>query len=343
MSSGVLIPEGRIQDDFLKNLCALFDIIRMGVPLAMDPTPTMQEARELGLLEVHSSEQASPMAAELKALLKDYDNLIRWYKDGSLSSFLKATAVKGQEETRWEISQAIKDMDQNNPTAQNSEGIFLQILLHLYQETVENKKQAELDLQSLGVSGSPLAEALGEDEPVEVLEPAKDSEEIALPIDESTLREVLRGWVTLFPSVLRPGDIIITVNPQVFAFITEQFEEAINTDIASAKALRVAIFSLPSCAHVPLKDLLSSRISEFRQKAGLLFDLVGRHPIEDLENLLNEKKSDLTQCAQELFGSSNPIAYRLRLCRLPKIQERHLGKNEFLSDLSGRLIVNMEA
>ena len=53
MASATVFPDGRIEDKHLKNLCALFDVVHIGMPWMMEPTQSMKHALKLGIIEIH--------------------------------------------------------------------------------------------------------------------------------------------------------------------------------------------------------------------------------------------------------------------------------------------------
>ncbi|RLB84465.1 MAG: hypothetical protein DRH15_04720, partial [Deltaproteobacteria bacterium] len=295
MSSAIVLPEGRIQEGHLKNLCALFDVVHIAMPWVMEPTAAMVEASRLALLQIHRPKEALGRDTELRSLLKEYKNLALSYREGGLSSYLRAVILGDKEETRWEVSETIKLMSSKGSVTQGTEGLYLQILLHLYQQTQESRNQAKIDLDSLEMSGSPLAEALGEEGTLESLDPDAESIDIKIPMDKSTLREVLRAWKALFPSVPEASQIVATLNQEVFDLITGEFEEAMNADIASARSLKVHDISLVAGVDIPWQEFGSRQIKEIRNKAKELFDLASTKSGQGTDPVLDEKKKLLIQ------------------------------------------------
>ncbi len=339
MASAAVFPDGRIEDKYLKNICALFDIVHMGVPWAMEPTTAMHEALKIGTLKLHHPPERLQLDAELKALLRDFSNLVTWYREGALSSFLKAAAVASDKETRWEISEAIKKMGNDHPGNEAVKGLYPQILLHLYQQTEEGRRGAEGALESLETSASSLAEALGQKDIGESAGTSSGVEDLTLPVDISTLAEVIRGWTDLFPVALKKAEVVVTINHEIFQFLTEQFEEAANVDLCSASSLAVASVEFVSAASIPWQAFNSRQISIVRQKATDLFNLARSGLADGHRDHLNDKARLMTHYLESSFPLEHRGTCQLSLCFLPASSALAFDGREFLELFSGKLII----
>jgi len=342
MASATVFPDGRIEDKHLKNLCALFDVVHIGMPWVMEPTQSMKHALKLGIIEIHRPAESLKLETELKSLLRDYENLALWYKEGALSSYLKAAIMGAKEETRWEISQAVKTMGKKDPGATDVNGLYLQLLLHLYQQTEENKKDVEFDLESLEISGSPLADALGEEEHKEFDRPATPgAQDLTVPVDLPTLGEVIRGWTVLFPTVLPRVQAVVTINREVFDFLTGQFEEAANTDIKSARPLMVMDIRLISTSGIPWQDFVSRQISIVRQKVTDMLDLASGTLTNGNQDQLDHQATLINEYLRSSFALEGKETYQVSLCLLPALSPNSLGKYKISELFSGKLLINL--
>ena len=340
MASCFVLPEGRIEDRYLKNLCALFDSVHIGMPWLMEPTETMTRFSEMGMLEIHQPEAAIPDQLDLSALLKDYRNWVTMNKEQSPSSFIKAALIQEGEEHRWEISQAIKQMNKVNASPAQTEVTTCFLLLHLYQQVREDETSAAQALESIDMSASPLADALGEaaDPGTNQIHPTDD---IAVPMSEEVLTDVLRAWAFMFGSIAQGVDIAVTPNRQVFDLVVEKFEERVNENIASARPLRIARISVPSCENIPFAQFNSPHGAETRREAARSFSRILNEWVWNGSSHIGEENDKLKERLL-LFGGSASQWIRLAVATLSSSAERPAKKNSIYGLLSGKLFITIE-
>lgn len=341
MTSVVVLPEGRIQEVHLKNLCALFHEVHVAMPSLMNPTSAMEEAARLGFLHIHRPQQTHGQEPALKSLLREYKNLALSSGEGGLSSYLKSLMLVDKEETRWDVSQRIKTMTRKTSETQDTEPLYLQVLLHLYQHVQESRNEAAIELESLEKSGSPLAEALGQEESLPLPDSDDGTDYIEVPLDETTLREVLRAWMALFPILAEASHIIAALNPEIFYLISGEFEEAINSDIASARPLEVKEISLQGFSSLPWKEFNSAQIQELRDKSKGLFDLASAKSGPNTDTALEENPTYSVNHMTNYSNKHGGYTIKLRFCKLP-VTRKDLLKAGFLASLSDKILLNME-
>ena len=341
MASVTVFPQGRIDEEYLKILCALFDTVHIAMPWAMDPTEAMQKAARFGLLEIHHPSEYVRFDTRLKAIVRDYENLANWYGQGKLSSFLKAAGMEDQGQARWKISETIKKMGTPQDSGPDPKALYYQILLHLYQKTEESTRKAEMDLEALEISGSPLAEALGEEPPLDHGRKSSRENAIRIPISDSLIEQVIRAWTELFPIVLDNTRILITLRPEVFSYVTSLVEDLANPNIVSARKLQVTHLILPSCAGISWSVLGTEQISELRQKIGHLLALNSEAPFETIHHRLAQDYTFISQYLKEAFCLDEVKTYRLSICPLPQIRPKDKESLGLVGTLSDKLMIGL--
>ncbi|MBW1730835.1 MAG: hypothetical protein JRH08_06805 [Deltaproteobacteria bacterium] len=343
-SEGIIFPHGRVHEAELKNLSLLFHVIRIGMPWHMDPTPWMSQLQQRGQLQIHRPSEDLLFDETLKNLLKEAKTWLDMNRQGSFSSFLKAVVATGSaEEDRWKISQAIKEMGKSLLPQAHSEGLYQQLLLHLYQESEENRKSAKRALDHIENSPSPLSEALGEEAPSPALGTGFDVRELSLPVNEANLQEILEAWTELFGPILSSCEIALTLDHNILNYLVEQFEEAANQDIKSAQPLKVHSFELPDCSMVPWDELTAP---EGDKRPGK--EVAQLFSEEVLMGLVGDgmTTTDSMIRLNEYIHSTLPVDLprniQLSLARLLPLDPDAFGNKAFLARFSGKALMHIE-
>ena len=341
MASATVFPDGRIEDKHLKNLCALFDVVHIGMPWVMEPTPAMIELSAMGLLKIHRPEAPIPSGLDPRTLLNDYKNWVMYGNEKSFSSFAKAALLQTTEESRWEISQAVKQMARGGESQTGSPDIYPFVLLHLYQQVQEDKGTADRALESINISGSPLAEALGKDMEPEFHQTSLGNDTVSIPIQEETLAEVLESWCSIFGPLLTENQVAVTPNPQIFDLIVERVEERLNKDLVSASVLKTPKISLPSCENLSIQEFSLPPIAEMRKKVGQIFSRISNdsdsNKIPGLEEAMEGLNGSITSLETE-----GKAMVDLKIANFTKLMEYNVEKHEFLRFFTGKLIMTVK-
>ena len=339
MASAIVFPNGRIENKHLKNLCAFFDIVHIGTPWAMEPTPTMRELSGMGLLKIHRPKSPIPFSVDPSKLLNYYKNWITYSNEKDISSFAKAALMQRPEESRWEISQAVKQMAKGGQYQTASQDLYPFVVLHLYQQIHEDKEAADRALESINKIGSPLAEALGEDTQSSLDESYLGIDAVSIPFQEETLVEVLDSWCSIFGPLLTENEVAVTPDPQIFDLIVEKFEENLNKDLISASVLKTTKISLPSCESLSIQDLTLEPIVEIRKKVGEVFSKISDDTKLNRVQSVNEAIESLNNCIAS-YVSAGQATLDIELVNLSKLEDAE--KSGFLRFFSDSLLMSLK-
>ena len=129
----------------------------------------------------------------------------------------------------WEIRKAIRPKEGDISEIQKDRIIRWHLILHLAGELEKENTEVETSLKNLKLSGSPLKEAMGDEDLAKGL---FDDLPLTSPPPSGELTQRLNHWIAawfgLFSSHVQPDTELLTLNRDIFQFVLDLFEGCVS-------------------------------------------------------------------------------------------------------------------
>lgn len=265
----VLCPELSVPEKTLERLVPLFDAVKIGRPWFMDEAEPFLQKHAVRILR--PPDELKP-PEDFKRLVAEYRGWVETSREKGFDAFLAFQEHKsyGQEAT-WDIRREIRRGGDSTDEDLKRNALKWNLFLCLAHEIRVQENEAEDLLKTLKEKDSPL-KGLSDGEE-ELPQPLSDlPERDGLPmLSEVVMGQVLESWFSLFQGLLRGDEILITLNPSVFQFLCDTWEEwgegpAAGAALKDAVALRRFPLLEKSPVNVIARHLSGKTIGRIRDE-----------------------------------------------------------------------------
>ncbi len=340
---GILFPHSYLQESTVQKILSFFWPLTIFQPWFMERPIFVPENDELNAIQIMNPPTNLRPEDDFMTLLSEYRQWIQYNQDRSYMEFLKISQEMDlSESTTWEIRQMLRQREQKASTREQDHRSRWHLILHLAQEVVDQRMEADRMLEVLKQKDPPLKGIVEESDHVK--SPLEDLPQFGSEpmVDEYQLRQIIEAWFGLFGGYLGGNDLLITCNPRVMDYISELSKESRDEDnIAYDSPIG---FKFPDLSQHTLEKLATIRKKYFnegriRELKNLILD-VGGDPDQNLftlEKLSHEIESFFPW---ELGGGTLKIWVQY-LARLA--DDEHIKRDGVLKQLSSRTIILVEA
>jgi hypothetical protein len=327
--SAALFPHSHASDKEIRRVLSFFDMLTIFQPWHMEDK--FSTPRERGLKVIHPPDHLRPIEG-FPSLLSEYKTWIRQHPDKGYASALSAVRKYWKdEEALWDIRRSIRHPEQGEHH-RHSAATRWHLLLHLARESEESLRWAGEVLRVLRERGSPLRDAVTEEEePASLLDDLSDFDQ-DLETDGEFLRMIFDAWQGLFGALLERDDVVVTLSQPIFENVSALWSEHLSEEEADG----VCRFCWPDLAcdksegiHLqrndePLREIRDAVIRRMRNPAG---------EMETLSSLARDLESNPKWVGKE------KLHFRMR----PFAPNTGIGaRGKSMSGLSGRVIFLLE-
>jgi hypothetical protein len=218
----ILCPDSSVPEKRLRVILSFFGAVTICRPWFMDyPVPLSQSGK---VRVLYPPDDVKP-SGEFKRLLSEYRVWIRTSHDKGFDAFLAFNEQKSQgEEATWEIRHQLRVKGGGQQEDRKRNALRWNLFLHLAQEIQEEEREAQDLLRTLKKKDSPLKGLIEEEEPPDPLSDLPEREG-TLMLSETGLAQVLKAWFCLFKRHLSGEEILLTLSPAVFQYLSDTWEE----------------------------------------------------------------------------------------------------------------------
>jgi|GEM_PF-1078368 len=218
--SAFLFPHSHASEREIKSILSFFDTLTIFQPWHIESQFSVPS--EWGLRVLRPPKHLRPIEG-FHSLLSEYKSWMRHCKDKGYASALAAMGYGKSNDCTWDIRRSIRGLDERADQSQTSATQW-HLLLHLARETEERLREAGEVLTVLREKGSPLRDAMVEDEAQGVLNDLSDFEP-AGEVDEEIIGRVFGAWHGLFSEMLNENASLVTLGRPVFETLSELWSE----------------------------------------------------------------------------------------------------------------------
>jgi hypothetical protein len=220
--AAILCPDSNVPEKRLKVILSFFGAVTICRPWFMDhPVPLSQSGK---VRVLYPPDDLKP-SGDFKRLLSEYRAWIRTSHDKGFDAFLAFNEQKSQgEEATWEIRHQLRVKEDRQQEDRKRNAWRWNLLLHLAQEIQEEEREAEDLLRTLKEKDSPLKGLIEEEDLPGPLSDLPEREG-TLMLSETGLTQVLKAWFRLFKRHLSGEEILLTLSPAVFRYLSDTWEE----------------------------------------------------------------------------------------------------------------------
>jgi hypothetical protein len=222
----ILFPHTCITEPDSKKMLSVSGHLTICQPWFMDgPIPNAESEDFSSVRIVRPAESMKP-EGHFKRLLSEYRSWMGQNRDKGYTAFLNAIRETGlSEDNPWEIRQMIRKTGKETPISQENNALKWHLILHLARDFEENRLEEEEMLSQVKQQKSPLAQALGEEEPFKGLFEDLPQSEKSLFADKHHLGQVIKAWFGLFGDHLQDHELLITLDRYVMEYVSDIFED----------------------------------------------------------------------------------------------------------------------
>jgi hypothetical protein len=229
-SSVILFPHTHLTAPKLKEVLAHFGRLTICQPWFMDEPVRSAERDGSSLIDVVNPPVDLKPKGHFKRLLSEYRLWIRQNQDRGYSAPLSARQIMTlSEELPWGIRQMIRQMGDHSSPPLKDHTLKWHLILHLAQESEENRVRAEEMLLQMKQEKSPLAEALGEESPGRGLFEDLTAYDTSPYLNMRYFRQVFEAWLGLFGNYVPHNGWLVTLDRHVMNYAREIFQDRIAT------------------------------------------------------------------------------------------------------------------
>jgi hypothetical protein len=219
--SAFLFPHSHASEREIKRMLSFFDTLTIFQPWHMENHFSIPS--EWGLKVLRPPEHLVPMKG-FPSLLSEYKDWMRQCRDKGYASTLSAVRGYGKSgDCTWDIRRSIRGQDERKDRSQTSATQW-HLLLHLARQTEEGLRDAGEVLTLLKKKGSPLRDAMMDEEAQGVLNDLSDFDPEG-HVDEEFVEMTLDAWHGLFSGMLNDNALLITLSLPVFETLSALWSE----------------------------------------------------------------------------------------------------------------------
>lgn len=321
----VIFPHSRLPEEKLKQVLSVFERVILFQPWFMEKAFSAGE-EFAGMIEVLNPPERLKPAEDFKRLLAEYRQWIKLKEDrGFPASLVCAEERLEADPAIYEIRGMIRNKGRGLEVEERAKTLRWHITLHLAEEMEEEQQSAEKLLRKVSGMDSPLKGAVEGDIPGGILEDRTLGGETLF--SEKRLTQILEAWTALYEEEIEGKGPLITVQPEVMAFIVETWEEFVGGGVQDRPAFS---FSTPDPSTLGRDEFLPWRES-YLAGSGLKKAILG--PLERPETGFPPMRDKAAAAVPETSGLDWAFHY------LPPMGEQRLPRRfGFMKKLSGKLL-----
>ena len=278
-SNILLFPHCYLTEGALHKALANFEKLRICLPWYMEAPEALSKIPGDSRVTILYPPESLKPSKDFLPLLSEYR---LWMKENMGKAPSLSAPDPQKKEASWEIRKIIRPKEGNDSETEKDRVIRWHLILHLAAELEEENAEVEASLKHLKITGSPLKEAMGDED---LAKGILDDLPLTSPASSGKITQRLNHWVKawfgLFSSHVQPDADLLTLDRDIFQFVLDLFEGPISetkngpesANPSSGKTRPREPVRLPGLSHRP--DLKGKEILE---------ELAGKsiHLLEDL-------------------------------------------------------------
>jgi hypothetical protein len=250
----ILFPHAHPSEYDVRRILTLFGPLTIFQPWFMEPPAFLNKEEYRKSTEIRNPPSDMKPGENFQSLLSEYQRWIRHNQDKSQTEILKTgQMIELTDTSTWEIRQVLRQMGQDTLSLETDRSIRWHLILHLAQDVVDQRLEADRMLNLLKQKKSPLEGIVEEAENGKNLFgdlPQFNSESL---MNEHHLRPIFEAWFSLFGKYLKGNALLITPDRHVMDYVSELFKEA--GSVVEGTPDPVVQLRFPNFAHHPLEDI----------------------------------------------------------------------------------------
>jgi hypothetical protein len=338
----ILFPHAWIKESDLKRAATLFDPVGIGQPWFLESQSVIFETGSFSFIRLHRPPEALKPRGDSNQLLKEYRVWMMQNRDkGYALSLATFPHLTDSEEAQWQIRQMIRKMGDAVSESDQDEALKWHLFLHLATEIDSNRRDAGELIKQFKKQQSPLQDALGEDSPTGSFFSDLPQRDAAPLIDEHQMSAILEAWLRLFGHTLRDYELLLTFDPYLMNFLTEEIKDRLG-QTATHLEVGTVRFTIPDLSSVPMDELLSYRDRFLGEGIGKALATLIAQPGSNASR--NEAVSHISEIIEGAFPSETVTeTIWVTMRNLPHLPPyRDLARPDILTEFGGKTIILME-
>lgn len=278
-SDFLLFPHCYIAEDALAKVLETHKRLRICLPWYMSPPEILSKLQGANRVTILYPPETLKPNKDFLPLLSEYRS---WIKENKGKAPHLSASELQDNEASWKIRKTIRTKAISNDETQKDEIIRWHLILHLAGELEKENADVEASLKKLKNAGSPLREAIGEEDlPEGILDDLPSLSPASSGKITQRLNHWIEAWFGLFASHVEPGSDLLTMNRDIFQFVLDLFEKTVSNTPNGFESSNLPSVDLRPGGAVKLPEL--SVFPNLKRKR-ILFDLAGKS-LHLLENL----------------------------------------------------------
>ena len=222
----LLFPHCYLTEGALNKTLETFEKLRICLPWYMEPPEALSNIQgDTRVTILHPPESLKPNK-DFLPLLSEYK---LWMKENMGKAPNFAASELQRDQASWEIRKAIRPKEAHISETQKDRITRWHLILHLAGELEKENADVEASLKSLKISGSPLKEAMGDEDLAEgILDDLPLTSRPSSGEITKRLNHWIEAWFGLFSSHVQPGSDLLTLNRDIFEFVLDLFEGSVS-------------------------------------------------------------------------------------------------------------------
>ena len=221
-SNILLFPHSYLTEGVLYKALANFEKFEICLPWYMEPPEVLSKLSDDSRVTILYPPETLKPGRDFVSLLSEYR---LWMKENMGKTSSLSTPDPQKKEASWEIRKTIRSKEENNSDTEKDRITRLHLILHLAGELEKENAEVEASLQHLKITGSPLREALGDEDLAKGL---LDDLPLTSPASSGKIPKRLKRWIEawfgLFSCFVQPDADLLTLDRDIFQFVLDLFE-----------------------------------------------------------------------------------------------------------------------
>jgi hypothetical protein len=260
--SAIVFPHSWLSEGNIKRALSFFGSLKVCQPWFMDRLVPFSDR---GVVQILRPPVGLKPAGNFSGYLAECRRWMQRSNEKGFDAFLAFTEGKqAGEKATWEIRGELCQKE-SHPLAFSRKNILKEhLILHLAHEIEEERRGAEELLKRLKEKDSPLKGAVeaDEDSPGPLADLPEFNQAVSLP--ETNMNRVVEAWFSLFEEHVRDNDILLTLSPEVFQGLHDDWKEW-GGNYSSTQIE----FQYPDLSDLPLEELEKLKERFFEKNMGM--------------------------------------------------------------------------
>ena len=216
----VLFPHTHIEKGGLERLIKTFGSLTLCQPWFTEST-VLSDLIEKGMLKICFPPEVLKPQRDFKHLLSEYQGWMRENRGGARPTHFSDTETGSE---TWSIRKAIRDAEKDEIDPAQKNTLKWHLILHLANSLEEDRKTAEVMLQRVTKTKSPLAEAMERGQPIPDIFDDLPLSATYPYITDRHLNLIFEAWFGLFGTRIEKGAALLTLDRQVMNHAADLFD-----------------------------------------------------------------------------------------------------------------------